>query len=149
MAEGSGIFYVHPAHRCVYVPQKKHSHLLYLYQGHRFSPQPFLVAAGNNKSYQKVAAEAFNKITGHPIEIHTVLKGSEEEASAYTLLKTAEAAPSPVTPQHPDPTPQKVEQNPYRPISREQISDKDRSDPSLNEALKIMADCDIYEKTNQ
>lgn len=113
------------------------------------APQPFLVAAGNNKSYQKVAAEAFNKITGHPIEIHTVLKGSEEEASAYTLLKTAEAAPSPVTPQHPDPTPQKVEQNPYRPISREQISDKDRSDPSLNEALKIMADCDIYEKTNQ
>lgn len=113
------------------------------------APQPFLVAAGNNKSYQKVAAEAFNKITGHPIEIHTVLKGSEEEASAYTLLKTAEAAPSPVTPQHPDPIPQKVEQNPYRPISREQISDKDRSDPSLNEALKIMADCDIYEKTNQ
>ena len=102
------------------------------------APQLFLVSAGNNKSYQKVAAEAFAKITGSPIELHTVLKGSEEEASALALLQSSPAASSPAIPPR---------RNDYRPISGSQISDTDRNNPSLQEALKIMADCDIYEKT--
>ncbi|WP_299142210.1 hypothetical protein [uncultured Dialister sp.] len=102
------------------------------------APQQFLVAAGNNKSYQKVAAEAFAKVTGFPIQLHTVLKGGEEEASAFALLKSAmergPAAPAPKT-------------DDYRLVSRDSIPETDRNDPSLNEALKIMSDCDIYEKT--
>lgn len=106
------------------------------------APQQFLVAAGNNKSYQKVAAEAFAKVTGSPIQMHTVLKGGEEEASAFALLKSAEQA-------GPAPAPAKAAQSgpDYRLVSKDSIPAKDRSDPSLNEALKIMADCDIYEKT--
>ena len=106
------------------------------------APQQFLVAAGNNKSYQKVAAEAFAKVTGSPIQMHTVLKGSEEEAAAFTLLQSApKAAPS-------SPSTEMAEKpmQDYRPVSRDRIPEKDLRDPSLNEALKIMADCDIYEK---
>lgn len=107
------------------------------------APQQFLVAAGNNKSYQKVAAEAFAKITGSPIQMHTVLKGGEEEAAAFALLQSApKAAPS-------SPSTEMAEKpmQDYRPVSRDRIPEKDLKDPSLNEALKIMADCDIYEKT--
>ncbi|WP_297041584.1 DNA polymerase III subunit gamma/tau [uncultured Dialister sp.] len=106
------------------------------------APQPFLVSAGNNPSYQKVAAEAFNKVTGHPIEMHTVLKGSEEEASAFALLKApAPAQPATAPPERPQEKPD------YRQVTRDEIPPSDRSNPSLNEALKIMTDCDIYEKT--
>ena len=105
------------------------------------APQPFLVSAGNNPSYQKVAAEAFNKVTGHPIEMHTVLKGSEEEASAFALLKAPAAQPVAAAPVQPQKVPN------YRQVTQDQIPQSDRSDPSLNEALKIMTDCDIYEKT--
>lgn len=106
------------------------------------APQQFLVAAGNNKSYQKVAAEAFAKVTGFPIQLHTVLKGGEEEASAFALLKSAmERGPAAPAPQ---PVPKTDD---YRLVSRDSIPETDRNDPSLNEALKIMSDCDIYEKT--
>ena len=108
------------------------------------TPQQFLVAAGNNKSYQKVAAEAFAKVTGSPIQMHTVLKGGEEEAAAFALLQSApKAAPSSPSAEMAGKTPMPD----YRPVSRDRIPEKDLKDPSLNEALKIMADCDIYEKT--
>lgn len=102
------------------------------------APQQFLVAAGNNKSYQKVAAEAFAKITGFPIQLHTVLKGGEEEAAAFALLQSSrQAAPAPAA----------APANEYHLVSKDRIPERDRQDPSLNEALKIMTDCDIYEKT--
>lgn len=108
------------------------------------APQQFLVAAGNNKSYQKVAAEAFAKVTGSTIQMHTVLKGGEEEAAAFALLQSApKAAPSSPSAEMAGKTPMPD----YRPVSRDRIPEKDLKDPSLNEALKIMADCDIYEKT--
>lgn len=102
------------------------------------APQQFLVAAGNNKSYQKVAAEAFAKITGFPIQLHTVLKGGEEEAAAFALLQSSrQAAPASAA----------APADEYHLVSKDRIPERDRQDPSLNEALKIMTDCDIYEKT--
>lgn len=135
------------------------------------APQRFLVMAGNNPSYQKVTQEAFQKVTGHPIMAHTVLKGSDEEAEAFTLLKAGQAAPQPAAPSPSPaapvsekekasvppasqpvstPAPQAAAPaNPsdgYHPIEASQISEADRENPSLKEALKILPDCDIYEK---
>ena len=110
------------------------------------APQQFLVIAGNNKSYQNVAAEAFNKIIGSPVRIRTVLKGSAEESEALTMLKEARnTQASRESTQVQTPIPQTCKDE-YRPINRDHIPDVDRNDPSLKEALKIMADCDIYEK---
>ena len=110
------------------------------------APQQFLVIAGNNKSYQNVAAEAFNKIIGAPVRIRTVLKGSAEESEAFTMLKAARnTQASRESTQVQTPIPQTCKDE-YRPINRDHIPDVDRNDPSLKEALKIMADCDIYEK---
>lgn len=110
------------------------------------APQQFLVIAGNNKSYQNVAAEAFNKIIGAPVRIRTVLKGSAEESEAFTMLKEARnTQASRESTQVQTPIPQTCKDE-YRPINRDHIPDVDRNDPSLKEALKIMADCDIYEK---
>ena len=110
------------------------------------APQQFLVIAGNNKSYQNVAAEAFNKIIGSPVRIRTVLKGSAEESEAFTMLKAARDTQAPrESTQVQTPIPQTCKDE-YRPINRDHIPDVDRNDPSLKEALKIMADCDIYEK---
>ena len=110
------------------------------------APQQFLVIAGNNKSYQNVAAEAFNKIIGSPVRIRTVLKGSAEESEALTMLKAARnTQASRESTQVQTPIPQTCKDE-YRPINRDHIPDVDRNDPSLKEALKIMADCDIYEK---
>ena len=50
------------------------------------APQQFLVIMGNNKSYQTIAAEAFQKIVGSPILLHVVLEGSGEEAETKALL---------------------------------------------------------------
>lgn len=91
------------------------------------APQQFLVAAGNNKSYQKVAAEAFAKVTGSPIQMHTVLKGGEEEAAAFTLLQSAPKA----SPSSPSTEMAEKPMQDYRPVSRDRIPEKDLKDPSL------------------
>ncbi len=62
------------------------------------APQQFLVIMGNNKSYQTIAAEAFQKIVGSPILLHVVVEGSGEEAETKTLLAKemeSSAAPTP------------------------------------------------------
>lgn len=103
------------------------------------APQQFLVIAGNNKDYQKAASDAFQRILGSPVQMHTVLKGGEEEAQAFAQLKIDQSAP---------PSAPARQKNPsdYHAVARDQIPQADRNDPSLREALKIMADCDIYEK---
>lgn len=115
------------------------------------APEQFLVLAGNNKSYQKVAAEAFTKVIGFPVEIHTVKVGSPEESEALAMIKAAEEngslAGNAPTPSPSDGSKEKAKDD-YRLVSKEGIPDKDHNDPALNEALKIMADCDIYEKTD-
>lgn len=113
------------------------------------APQQFLVIAGNNKDYQKAAAEAFNRIIGSPLQVHTILRGSAEEADTLSRLK-AEQAASPLQEagtDTPSPAGQDTEnEDHYHPVDPDHISRADRNDPSLKEALKIMADCDIYEK---
>lgn len=112
------------------------------------SPQQWLVAAGNNKAYQKIAAEAFQKVVGSPVMLHAVLAGGEEEADALTLLKTSLAGlsenPAPAepaaTPSAPTPPPEAG----YHKVDEAEASD--RNAPSFKEALKILPDCDIYEK---
>ena len=115
------------------------------------APQPFLVLAGNNKAYQKVASEAFEKVIGSPVMVHAVLKGSDEEADALTLLKTSIASGSTNKSQRKEASSKSAIPNPppsdgYRPIRADQIADSDKNEPSLKEALKILPDCDIYEK---
>ncbi len=111
------------------------------------APQPYLVLAGNNKAYQKVAAEAFTKVVGAPVLIHTILKGSEEEAETMALLKAnlqgLASTPKP-TPATAVPTPSQGDG--YHPVTENQIAEADRNAPSFKEALKILPDCDIYEK---
>ena len=113
------------------------------------SPQQWLVSAGNNKSYQKIAAEAFQRVVGSPVEVHAVLRGGAEEAETMALLRStqealrsgaASAAPAPSAPQAP-PAP-----DGYQKVEAAQIKEEDRNAPSFKEALKILPDCDIYEK---
>lgn len=113
------------------------------------APEQFLVLAGNNKSYQKVAAEAFTKVVGYPVEIHTVKAGGPEEAEAVAMIQAAKengtlAGNSPA----PSPESRDRAKTDYRLVSKDGIPERDHNDPALNEALKIMADCDIYEKTD-
>lgn len=114
------------------------------------SPQQWLVSAGNNKSYQKMAAEAFQKIIGSPVTLHVVLKGGTEEADALALLAAGKPAKEenmlvpPVRAVSPrkkaDPA------DGYQLVKEKDLKAPDRDDPSLKEALKILPDCDIYEK---
>lgn len=112
------------------------------------SPQQWLVAAGNNKAYQKIAAEAFQKVVGAPVMLHAVLAGGEEEADALTLLKTSLAGlsgnPPPAEEVPPISTPAAPKEAGYHKV--EETEARDRNAPSFKEALKILPDCDIYEK---
>lgn len=117
------------------------------------SPQQWLVSAGNNKSYQKMAAEAFQKIIGSPVTLHVVLKGGTEEADALTLLaagKQAKEENMPVPPVRAvSPGKKAGPADGYQLVTEKDIKAPDRDDPSLKEALKILPDCDIYEKVTE
>ena len=117
------------------------------------SPQQWLVSAGNNKSYQKMAAEAFQKIIGSPVTLHVVLKGSTEEADALALLaagKQAKEENMPVPPVRAvSPGKKAGPADGYQLVTEKDIKAPDRDDPSLKEALKILPDCDIYEKVTE
>ena len=114
------------------------------------SPQQWLVSAGNNKSYQKMAAEAFQKIIGSPVTLHVVLKGGTEEADALALLaagKQAKEEKAPVSPiSETSPRKKAAPADGYQLVKEKDLKAPDRDDPSLKEALKILPDCDIYEK---
>lgn len=114
------------------------------------SPQQWLVSAGNNKSYQKMAAEAFQKIIGSPVTLHVVLKGGTEEADALALLaagKQAKEENMPVPPvSEASPRKKAAPADGYQLVKEKDLKAPDRDDPSLKEALKILPDCDIYEK---
>lgn len=117
------------------------------------SPQQWLVSAGNNKSYQKMAAEAFQKIIGSPVTLHVVLKGGTEEADALALLaagKQAKEENMPVPPVRAVfPGKKAGPADGYQLVTEKDIKAPDRDDPSLKEALKILPDCDIYEKVTE
>ena len=129
--------------------------LLYLTPQHAIvsSPQQWLVSAGNNKSYQKMAAEAFQKIIGSPVTLHVVLKGGTEEADALALLaagKQAKEENMPVPPVRAvSPGKKAGPADGYQLVTEKDIKAPDRDDPSLKEALKILPDCDIYEKVTE
>lgn len=114
------------------------------------SPQQWLVSAGNNKSYQKMATEAFQKIIGSPAALHVVLKGGTEEADALALLaagKPAKEENMPVPPVRAVSLGKKAgPADGYQLVTEKDLKAPDRDDPSLKEALKILPDCDIYEK---
>lgn len=114
------------------------------------SPQQWLVSAGNNKSYQKMAAEAFQKIIGSPVTLHVVLKGGTEEADVLALLaagKQVKKENMPVPPVRAVSSGKKAgPADGYQLVTEKDIKTPDRDDPSLKEALKILPDCDIYEK---
>lgn len=117
------------------------------------SPQQWLVSAGNNKSYQKMAALAFQKIIGSPVTLHVVLKGGTEEADALALLaagKQAKEENMPVPPVRAvSPGKKAGPADGYQLVTEKDIKAPDRDDPSLKEALKILPDCDIYEKVTE
>ena len=117
------------------------------------SPQQWLVSAGNNKSYQKMAAEAFQKIIGSSVELHVVLKGSTEEADALAQLSAAKQVREEDTPASPAreaaPGRKTVLRDGYQLVTEKDIKAPDRDDPSFKEALKILPDCDIYEKVTE
>lgn len=117
------------------------------------SPQQWLVSAGNNKSYQKMSAEAFQKIIGSPVTLHVVLKGGTEEADALALLaagKQAKEENMPVPPVRAvSPGKKAGPADGYQLVTEKDIKAPDRDDPSLKEALKILPDCDIYEKVTE
>lgn len=117
------------------------------------SPQQWLVSAGNNKSYQKMAAEAFQKIIGSSVELHVVLKGSTEEADALAQLSAAKQIREEDTPashaREAAPGRKAVLQDGYQLVTEKDIKAPDRDDPSFKEALKILPDCDIYEKVTE
>ena len=114
------------------------------------SPQQWLVSAGNNKSYQKMAAEAFQKIIGSPVTLHVVLKGGTEEADALALLAAGKQAKEEKAPMPPvravSPGKKAAPADGYQLVKEKDLKAPDRDDPSLKEALKILPDCDIYEK---
>lgn len=108
------------------------------------APQQFLVIMGNNKSYQTIAAEAFQKIVGSPILLHVVLEGSGEEAETKALLAKemeSSAAPTPSGKEEPA-----KNEGGYKLVSKDEIAQSDLEDPSFKEALKMLPDYDIYEK---
>lgn len=117
------------------------------------SPQQWLVSAGNNKSYQKMAAEAFQKIIGSSVELHVVLKGSTEEADTLALLSAAKQVREEDTPASPAREAalgrKTVLRDGYQLVTEKDIKAPDRDDPSFKEALKILPDCDIYEKVTE
>lgn len=112
------------------------------------SPQQWLVTAGNNKAYQKIAAEAFEKVVGAPVLIHAVLQGGEEESDTLALLKSSLQQPpqQPARNAEPPAAPTVSSPEGYHLIDASQMTEEDRNAPSFKEALKILPDCDIYEK---
>ncbi len=106
------------------------------------APQPFIVQACNTEAFQKITAEAFRQCTGKALIPHTVLKGSPEEAQAKA---DAAAPPAPTAPQAGEtakPTAPASAEDGYVPVSKDALP----QDPLLAAALKIVPDCDIYEK---
>lgn len=115
------------------------------------APQQFITLACNNASYQKIVANAFQKCCGQPLNPRAVLVGSTEEAEARAELESAlsapspAAAPEPISPSVPSPTPAKSDDG-YQKIDKSAIPEGDLKNPLLAAALKIAPDCDIYEK---
>lgn len=115
------------------------------------APQQFITLACNNASYQKIVANAFQKCCGQPLNPRAVLVGSTEEAEARAELESAlsapfpAAAPEPISPSVPSPTPAKSDDG-YQKIDKSAIPEGDLKNPLLAAALKIASDCDIYEK---
>lgn len=100
----------------------------------------FLVQISNSRPYKEIAASAFQKILGHPVELHTVLKGSPEENDAKAKSASQRRqAPA-------DTTRTKNQGNDFRKVSPDEIPSSDRENKVLRQALKIIPDCDIYEK---
>ncbi len=107
------------------------------------APQQYLVMAGNNKSYQKIIAEAFEEATGFSLEFRSVLKGSPEEADFLAQAKKIESSAENIPL---SPSSAISENDGYRLIGRDEIPQKDQDTPALSEALKMISNCDIYEK---
>ena len=51
------------------------------------APQPYLVLAGNNKGYQNTIKDAFINAIGIPVEFHSILKGTVDEADALRQVQ--------------------------------------------------------------
>lgn len=112
------------------------------------APQPYLVAAINNKPYQDAASDALFKITGHKIDVRAVLQGSPDEAEVLAdrdrLSKGARTA-GPAEGSAPDNSNESANDG-YRKVARSEIPKEALASPALSQALKITSDCDIYEK---
>lgn len=106
-------------------------------------PQPFLVDSANNKAYQKVVAEAFQQVVGKPLVLRAVLKGSLDESEAIAQREAEASQGSAARPAISQDSPQNET---YTQVSKEEIKEEDRNNPTLSEALKILPDCVIYEK---
>lgn len=125
---------------------------------HAAARRHFLSAAvaGIRRKQQIVPEDgcrSFSKIIGSSVELHVVLKGSTEEADALAQLSAAKQVREEDTPASPAreaaPGRKAVLRDGYQLVTEKDIKAPDRDDPSFKEALKILPDCDIYEKVTE
>lgn len=87
MGKGTGIFEINHRIDILYCLQKSSLILLSKSRAIAVAPQPYLVLAGNNKGYQNTIKDAFINAIGIPVEFHSILKGTVDEANALRQVQ--------------------------------------------------------------
>ena len=100
----------------------------------------FILVGLDNPSYQKVISEGFQKILGYPLLIRGVLKNSSQEKDIRTYLESISFSSSSNRSTN---VPASDE---YTLINPQEITESEKEDKTLTEALKILPNCDIYRK---
>lgn len=131
--------YVQKIHRldvwtCI---QKSHLLLLSNTRAVAVAPQRFMTLGLSNENYQSVLSDAFQELIGIPLMVRAVLKGSPEEADIQSYLKSCSFR---------DNLSSDSTSDGYTMIDRDNISSAVQGNKILEEALKILPDCDIYQK---
>lgn len=109
------------------------------------APQPYLVLAGNNKGYQNTIKDAFINAIGIPVEFHSILKGTVDEADALRQVQMYTDSAASVHETEKEPMAETADSD-YRLVEKSEIPDDEKDMPALAKAFRILSDCDIYEK---
>lgn len=104
------------------------------------APMKFILVGLDNPSYQKVISEGFQKILGYPLRIHGVLKNSSQEKDIRTYLESISFSSSS------NRSINVPASDKYTLIKPQEISESEKENKTLTEALKILPNCDIYKK---
>lgn len=97
------------------------------------------------KGYQNTIKDAFINAIGIPVEFHSILKGTVDEADALRQVQMYTDSAASVHETEKEPMAETADSD-YRLVEKSEIPDDEKDMPALAKAFRILSDCDIYEK---